>query len=121
LYAQRADDCFVLLNKAKRAPKQTYTQKKDVSTWAREEKRKSLDKKVTLMLKHDYQSRNEAEDGSLSISTTITIVPLSLGKCPAASPKPYLIPAVKNRESSVSLTRTTRLAVLVVSLEKAMT
>jgi hypothetical protein len=65
-----------------RAPKRRYTRKKDASTWAREEKRKSLDKKVTSMLKHDYQSGNKAEDGNLSIITIITIVPLSLGKRP---------------------------------------
>jgi hypothetical protein len=93
LYAQRAEDCFVLLNMAKQSPKQTYTGKKDASTWAREEKRKSLDKKVTSMLKHDYQSGNKTEDGNLSVSTTITVVPPSLGKCPAVSPGPYLVPA----------------------------
>jgi hypothetical protein len=76
-----------------RAPKQTYTRKKDANTFAREEKRKLLDKKVTSMLKHDYQSRNEAEDGNLSVSTTITIVPPSLGKRPSVSPEPYLVPA----------------------------
>jgi hypothetical protein len=76
-----------------RAPKWTYTGKKDVSTRAREEKRKLLDKKITSMLKHDYQSGNEAEDGNnLSVSTTITIVPPVLGKHPAVSPGPYLVP-----------------------------
>jgi hypothetical protein len=60
--------------------------------WARQEKRKLLGKKVTSMLKHNYQSGNEAEDGNLSVSTTITIVPPSLGKRPAVSPAPYLVP-----------------------------
>jgi hypothetical protein len=71
-----------------RAPRRTYTQKKDASTWAREEKRKLLGKKVTSMLKHDYQSGNKAEDRNLSVSTTITTAPLSLGKRPAFSPAP---------------------------------
>jgi hypothetical protein len=86
---------FYSSTRQSRKPEPPSTRKKNGNTGAKEEKRKSLDKKVMVdkisTLNHDYQSANGAKDCN-SVCTTITVVPPSFGKRPVGQPDRDLVP-----------------------------